>query len=389
MAALWGWGGASAAHAGDSDEGAEALAVDVARDAAESGLDPDVLAEQVAFQVEVDALLDPLIEKYADTFATAGFTDDGDAYVVFTGPVPREVEVAIADQPRITARGDALLSEGEAAEINEAVAQAVADVLPDDGELMTLVEPETGEVEIAITEGRSESRVEVAAVEAYEEAAPDDVSDLAQDAVTVDVDRTLENIDEAASGGQLLANRGNSSLRCTSAFTAKHGSNIGVLTAKHCPENLTVNSGDNLYNASLFTSNSAGDAQWHRSKTGGNAQFRYDWGKYRNVGAHPVLKVGTRVCRFGAATGTGSGCDTVKYVSACTKYPNLTYTICDLAMTESTTGSAGGDSGGPWFYGANAYGIHSGTNVRDGYSRNWFTSSRKALAAMGLKAVTG
>jgi len=389
MAALWGWGGVNAAHAGEEDQSARALAVDVARDAEESGLDPDTLAQQAQFQVEVDEILDPLIEAHADSFSAAGFTDDGDAYIAFTGPVPDDVEAALADHPRITARGGAALSDAQASEINEAVAQAVAEVLPDDGELMTLVEPQTGDIEIAITEGRAESRVEAAAVEAYEDAAPEDASEQAEDAVTVDVDRTLENVNEAASGGQLLANRNSSALRCTTAFTAKSGSNIGVLTAKHCPQDLTIVSGDNLYNASLFTSNSTGDAQWHRSKSGGNAQFRYDWGKYRNVRAHPVLKVGTRVCRFGAATGTGSGCSTVKYTSACTKYPNLSYTICDLAMTEGTTGSAGGDSGGPWFYGANAYGIHSGTNVRDGGSRNWFTSSRKALAAMGLKAVTG
>lgn len=368
---------------------AKALAVDIARDAAESGVDPDLLESRLEFQREVDAVLDPLIEKYADTYSAAGYTEDGNAYIAFVGEVPDEVEAVLADHPRITARGDATLSEADAAEVNQAVADAVAEVLPDDGELTTLVEPETGDVEVAINERRAEVPVETAAVEAYEEAAPAPVSDQAEAAVTVDVDRTLENTDEALTGGQALKTPGTTTLRCTTAFTARSGSIMGVLTAKHCPQNLSVTSGDSLYSASIFTDSSEGDAQWHRAKISGNAQFQYDWGRFRSVSSHPVLKTGTRVCRFGAATGTGTGCDDVKYVSACTKYPNLSYTVCGLAMTEGTTGSSNGDSGGPWFYGTSAYGIHSGTNVRDGVARNWFTGSRSALSSMGLTAVTG
>ena len=124
---------------------------------------------------------------------------------------------------------------------------------------------------------------------------------------------------------------------------------MGVLTAKHCPQNLSVTSGDSLYSASIFTDRSEGDAQWHRAKISGNAQFQYDWGRFRS----------------------------------------LSYTGCGLVMTEGTTGSSNVDSGGPCFYGTSAYGIHSGTNVRDGVARNWFTGSRSALSSMGLTEVTG
>ena len=377
------------AHAGGGDPGLSATDVDVARDARESGIDPDALADRLEFQAEVDAVLDPLIERYVTVFSSAGYSSDGDAYVSFVGAVPAAVAEALADHPRISARGGAALSAEKAGELNEAVAQAVAEVLPRDGELTTFVEPQTGEIDVAVAEGRAESVIEDAAVEAYQEHAPRRMRARAVRAVEVDVDPTLENVDEAISGGESMALRGTSATVCTAGFPAASGGVAGMLTAKHCPANLTVGSGDRLYNASISTANSAGDVQWHRSKVSVNATFRYDWGDYRTVAAHPVLKVGTRVCRFGAATGTGTGCDDVKYVSACTKYPNLTYTICDLAMTEGWTGSAAGDSGGPWFYGGNAYGIHSGTNSRDGASRNWFTSSRRALADMGLSAITG
>lgn len=116
--------------------------------------------------------------------------------------------------------------------------------------------------------------------------------------------------------------------------------------------------------------------------------FRYAWNKYRTVKAHPVLKVGTRVCRFGAKTGNGSGCTTVTYVSACIKYTN-SGTYCKLAMTKSHTGSKPGDSGGPWYYGNNTYGIHSGSGSRNGKSRNWFDPSRVAVTNNGVSAIYG
>lgn len=379
---------ASPAHAETEDPGASATAIDVARDAQASGLDLGDLERRAELQAEVDSVLDPLIEKYESSYSSAGFTDDGTAYIAFVGDVPDEVMAVLADHPHIDARGGAALSETAASELNKTVAHAVADVLPAESELVTVIEPQTGSVDIAVAHGHTESRVEEVAVEAYQDAAPRRLRARANDAVDVQVDTSLENVDEAVNGGDAMSTRGSTSLRCTAAFPATNGSLAGILTAKHCADNLTIGGGDKLFNASIFTSNSRGDAQWHRSKVGVNARFRYDTGKFRPVSAHPVLKVGTRVCRYGAATGQGSRCDEVKYVSACTKYPNLTYTICDLAMTEGWTGSAAGDSGGPWYYGNNAYGIHSGTNVRDGVSRNWFTSSRKALSAMGLTAIT-
>ena len=74
--ALWTWGGVNVARADEGDPVAKALAVDIARDAAESGVDPDLLESRLEFQREVDAVLDPLIEKYADTYSAAGYTED-------------------------------------------------------------------------------------------------------------------------------------------------------------------------------------------------------------------------------------------------------------------------------------------------------------------------
>lgn len=77
------------------------------------------------------------------------------------------------------------------------------------------------------------------------------------------------------------------------------------------------------------------------------------------------------------------GCTTIAYVSVCKG------DVCDIVMTEGGTGRKPGDSGGPWHYGNNAYGIHNGASVRDGKIRNWFTGTRYATAQTGLTAMIG
>lgn len=207
--------------------------------------------------------------------------------------------------------------------------------------------------------------------------------------VDVRYDASLASSSEAINGGDKMTPIGSTSLSCTAAFPARQGTTAGLMTAAHCRNDMDIDGRDAIFNASISTNYDSADVQWHQAKETVNARFRYDWGSYRSVSAHPVLKVDTRVCRFGAATGTGSGCTSVKYVSACTTYSNQTVTFCGLAMTHGHTGSSGGDSGGPWYYGNNAYGVHSGSNTRDGANRNWFSSSNKSLGLLGLTGITG
>lgn len=264
----------------------------------------------------------------------------------------------------------------------------------DDLEGMSRVDPVSGVGEVVVSEKRLATAIDRKLSKTPARAAGSGQKAGASGSqlltgVGVTVDPTFDVVIEASDGGVALMSTNTSTRMCTAAFPAKYGSNSGLLTAEHCPDALTVGAGNNLYNASVFMPRTKGDTQWHRSKIAVSGNFQYDWGKYRPVWAHPTLKVGTKVCRFGKTTGTGTGCTTVKYVQACIKCDRESFSRCELAMTETHTGSKGGDSGGPWYYGNNGYGVHSGSGPRDGVQRNWFQSSAKAIAAMGLTPIYG
>jgi streptogrisin C len=58
----------------------------------------------------------------------------------------------------------------------------------------------------------------------------------------------------------------------------------------------------------------------------------------------------------------GAGCADVQDLSACATVTSAegTYTACRLVRTDNDI-SDPGDSGGPWYWGTTAYGIHWGT----------------------------
>ncbi|WP_147942868.1 hypothetical protein [Microbispora sp. CSR-4] len=97
-------------------------------------------------------------------------------------------------------------------------------------------------------------------------------------------------------------------------------------------------------------------------------RYVYDWGTYSNIG--------DRICRFGRKT--GATCSHVKQVGAVgTGDDGRTY--YDLTVMEDRQ-AAGGDSGGPWYYGNRAWGIHHGA-----YQKTWdsFTPAADLSSALG------
>ncbi len=82
--------------------------------------------------------------------------------------------------------------------------------------------------------------------------------------------------------------------------------------------------------------------------------FYYDYGERRDVQEIKNPVEDQKICNFGRKT--GAKCDTVYKLSVCKTVDDIEH--CRLvAMDDHTT--AGGDSGGPWYYGNVAYGIHS------------------------------
>lgn len=405
-----GGGGLSPASAED-DEGRIALMEDAARPFLD---DPSIdfarsLAEAEA-QQRAATLATTIADRYPNQFSLLVHHADGTATIHMVGGVPADVSGLISAERGVVAQGGAVYSETQAEELMAAVHFAMVDSLQST-DILTTADNVTGEITVVtkvpadaldiLNDARDALHVARGdaggfashVAEAAESAGVDET--LLLDRVVIEHDPTLSFEQQSINGGDLLTVYNTTTRWCTAGFPAKDaGGKTGLTTAEHCTNKivngksvnqpLTVDGGKKLINppqTKMFRSE--GDAAYLRSNNVTvNPRFRYDWGSYRNVWAHPVMGVGTKVCRFGAKTGTGSGCTKVKYVSAC-------YSVyCGLATTTAWTRDDKGDSGGPWYYGNNAYGIHSGSGVRDGVRVNYFTNSRKALSKMALTAMT-
>jgi hypothetical protein len=148
---------------------------------------------------------------------------------------------------------------------------------------------------------------------------------------------------------------------CMAGFSVIHTSgDTGVATADHCAVNAPTRVYQNTTGGGSLTLNRRG-----RSFTGNNGDLAwYGGGSHdapnrfwntsttsRNVTATGTRQIGQSICNYGRNSGTK--CVTVvDHGWSFGAYHGLT--AVDSCVT------AGGDSGGPWYIGNIAYGIHSG-----------------------------
>jgi streptogrisin C len=359
---------------GAGDGVSEALLEDAARAAETSGEHEADMVDRVAFQDRMNQVMDPIILANYDIYAEAGFDGDESAYIAFTAPLPAAARAELAQHPEITVIEDAVLSTDEADVMMADVFGAVVEGAAGDTTSTVHVDPVSGDSEIVTSKPLSEATVQATKSRASSHASDRAKARSASPVVTFEVDQTLAMEAAAVRGGDKMTLPYGSDLMCTAGFPVKVNGKPGLLTAGHCRDRLSVDGGDKLYDKIKEKNGLTGDVQFHVSKVTVTPYFRYDWGQYRPVWAHPVMKVGTEVCRFGARTGPGTQCTTVKYLSSCAYYNNRDY--CKLSMTHRYTGTLPGDSGGPWYMGNNAYGLTSAYGSRDGYMRDWFYQSR-------------
>jgi hypothetical protein len=151
---------------------------------------------------------------------------------------------------------------------------------------------------------------------------------------------------------------------CTGGFVVRSGSTYGIASARHCTyTNFSYDGGTFVFQAQLPTTQ--GDIRWSRSTSGGvSSSFQYYPNMFRLVNAAVSPAVGTFVCKYG--TTTGQTCSTVYATGKCGNG------YCGLTIVQKGI-SARGDSGGPWFNGNTAMGIHHGTVDYGGALRSAFT----------------
>lgn len=167
---------------------------------------------------------------------------------------------------------------------------------------------------------------------------------------------------------------------CTGGFVVQSLGVYGISTAHHCTTKPSTYDGSNLGTTSA---SSTRDVRWARF-TSGTPQpvFRYGWGSYRTATASSNPVVGAAVCKFG--TTTGNTCDVVVSSGHCVTYTGFPE-FCGLYRTDNRDAD-GGDSGGPWYFGSRAHGIHSGGSDAGNYDH---FSGIGSLNLLSLTVVVG
>lgn len=177
--------------------------------------------------------------------------------------------------------------------------------------------------------------------------------------------------EEAITGGYSLWNHDNTARLCTTGFTVVRNGNLGVVTAKHCPQRLNYRStSDTLADAIGATDAANGeiDLQFHRTLSPHVTTKRYQERAGDDVlvnTVEPIVQTDQGEIRY--HTGWASGAYVYGFLSGdinvcrLVQWPNLSYhDECGLALTTHYV-SEPGDSGGPWYTQAfqNASGIHT------------------------------
>lgn len=374
----------------------ENIPIAILEDSEMSSVDTEFDATDIAERAQehnrILAALEDHIEGNPETYSTTILNADGTSDVHFTASLDSFTEEQVSAIPGVTTHNDAVYTALQADQVNEEVFTIAVDAMEADTTATSVVDPVKGEVKISVqniedAQSIASEPAEISSQARRQVQSNNSTHDIQSPTIVIEVDSSLEVNDAAINGGDRITFvNSTASTVCTVGFPARYGSLQGITTARHCPDNISVDGGYKLNQSTSLRrmAVSQGDAKWHRKITSEtvNPRFRHAWGSYRPVWAHPNIGVGLDVCRFGAVSGNGSRCATVRYVSSCVTTESGTW--CGVAMTNRTTGMRKGDSGGPWFYGNNAYGLSKGFGTRDGTSVEWFTHSRKANSAMGL-----
>lgn len=329
-----------------------------------------------------------LSESYPDDFAASEMDAiSRQGWVGFKGEVPADAQEILAEQPGIEVRSDIGYSMQEMDDYIAELSHEAAKTAGSGGEATAVQVGNDAIIEVNVhvredIAGKSFSPLSATDEEdiqrALDETAPPFEGPELDIRLSVSDEPLGEDQDHTA-GGKINVTVGSNTYICTAAFPIKRngGSEIGVLTAGHCrgpgpwKYNTTPNAFYSPYPNSQSTttgSSTGGDFRWHHSKSMFNGRTYVGKSGQSTifVAAH-LASVGNGMCVYGRTS--ARTCSTVKAI-------NQAYTIAIPDAGEYRTISPliqlkdgktlGGDSGGPWYYGTSAYGIHSG--LKDGLS---------------------
>ncbi len=182
--------------------------------------------------------------------------------------------------------------------------------------------------------------------------------------------------EDHALGGQKMYHTSDPNAYCTSGFTVREAGTqrTGVVGAGHCvPMNRLSSAGHVMYQQGhRYGSN--GDIAWWTTNTTEQARFWSDDDTIRLVGwvaEFPSdVSVGDTVCLWGRGHDWRPRDCSAKIDDksiSCGSLTNMVLMTKDVGIK--------GDSGGPWFHGGSAFGVHHGrcsdSHPQDAYTPTW------------------
>lgn len=349
-------------------------------ESSKSGQDsPGANDPQVAF---IDAV-NVAQQKYGRYYSSAEWDPsrlDSEGYlgwISFTSDAPRSVsrQVRAAGIP-IEIRFDAAASERKLENVrNEAMAEVYAS--GDFDGLTGDIDPESGAITIRYDVAENASSNSTPGKLKALRSEVRDAATSVDSPVDVEVKEAnnLKPVQEVVRGGALISG-------CTLGFAAMRGSVRGAVTAGHCPNTAGKPTGSSValrYVAQRIGTN--GDVQFHSTSDSLSNRIRISSaGTLRTITARGSSVRGIAMCNYGR-TRNGPSCTSVRNANHAF-YANGVL-LTGMAQSNGSFTNAG-DSGGPWYYGSVAAGIHFGKS--GGYST--YTKIFNAEIALGFRTKT-
>lgn len=358
-----------------------------------TGGDLATVTADFLWQEEFGAAATVLEEEFPDQYASARRLEArGGPYLAFKGPVPERAEQLVADlsQP-VMLIGERGYSKAELTEVQAAAFRQVTSH-PHVATASSIADDSTGVITIEVEPIRSLTSNEEEGLYTSLRPVADNPA-IAFEVVIVDKVHSLEP-EASLRGGGYFNNPASTSAdrKCTTGFTVRHVAGqrpAGFATAGHCGRLSQIRwfanqdlSGWTSHTVATVHEGSFGDLATYTMGSSSNQlmpQFYSSRTAITNVMGSRNPQVDDVLCVFGAVS--GRGCATVDALNLCRISSRE---ICSLARVNADL-TQGGDSGGPWFAGGYAYGIHAGSS--SAVNKSYFTPVSRLSNLWGMVVV--
>lgn len=353
------------APAATSGELTPAQLEDLAGIAEGEGLTLEAAISRYGWNEQFAFLVQRVRQGFPDSFAGARIEEDGTAWIQFEGTIPRDAAALVAEFPH-------------AVEIreNRGYTEAELDVRMMEAHYAALgCRDLVAHVSSGYDIATGEITVDVEPTPAF---GSDSERQFFATALRERIGDSLEGIRlgivESIHGSDEVDMPGGVDLgTCTAGFTVMSGSTRGSTTAAHCYNDLTwagiplVLQGEHR--------GTWGDVQWHTSSAYEVDDFYYSPGYLRDVSARGFAVEGQYLYHYGVIGGLWY--DKVYQLNHCKD------DACHLTAMHNEHG-VDGDSGGPYYFGNTAYGIHQGEKWYMLKMRDLFTPVTYFDEALGI-----